>query len=84
MVKVRVYCFCEEQNFNIILISQKLCTAISETLVSLIFLVCGHYTAYYILFRSHSCSLPEILSHFFGSVVLNDRTLQRFVENLLK
>ena len=75
---------CEEQNFNIILIGRKFCTAISETLQSLISQVCGHYAVCYILFRSRSCSLPEILSHFSGNVALNDRTVQRFVENLLK
>ena len=35
-----------------------------KTLQSLISHVCGHYIVYYILFRSHDCSLAEIVSHF--------------------
>ena len=55
----------------------------SKALQSLIFQVCGHYTIYYI-FRSGGCSRPEILSRFSSIFALNDRTVQHFVENLLK
>ena len=54
----------------------------SKTLQSVISQVCGHDTVYYISFRSCDCSLPEIFSHFSSNVALNDRTVQRFVENL--
>ena len=56
----------------------------SKTLQSLISEVCGHYTAYYILFRSCGCFLSEILTHFSSSVSLNDKTVERFIQNLLK
>ena len=56
----------------------------SKTLQSLISEVCGHYTMYYILFRSRGCSLSEILTHFSDNVSVNDKTVERFVENLLK
>ena len=56
----------------------------SKTLQSLISHVCGLYTVHYILFRSCCCFLAEILSHFLSDVVLNDKTVERFVENLLK
>ena len=56
----------------------------SKTQLSLISYVCGHYTMYYVLFCSWGCSLAEILSHFLSNVVLNDKTVKRFVENLLK
>ena len=56
----------------------------SKTLQSLISEVCGHYTVYYILFRSRGCSLTEILTHFSDNVSVNDKTVERFVENLLK
>ena len=56
----------------------------SKTLQSLISEVCGHYTVYYILFRSRGCSLFEILTHFSSSISLNDKTVGRFIQNLLK
>ena len=39
---------------------------------------------YYILFRSRGCSITEILTHFSDNVSVNDKTVERFVENLLK
>ena len=39
---------------------------------------------YYILFRSRGCSLSEILTHFSNNVSLNDKTVERFIQNLLK
>ena len=56
----------------------------SKTLQSLISEVCGHYTIYYILFCSCSCSLSEILTHFSSNVSLNDKTVECFIQNLLK
>ena len=56
----------------------------SKTLQSLISEVCGHYTVYYILFRSRGCSLSEILSHFSNNVSLNDKTVEHFIQNFLK
>ena len=56
----------------------------SKTLQSLISEVCGHYTVYYILFHSRGCSLSEILTHFSDNVSLNDKTVERFIQNLLK
>ena len=47
----------------------------SKTLQSLISEVCGHYTVYYILFRSRGCSLSEILTHFSNNFSLNDKLL---------
>ena len=55
---------------------------ISKTLQSLISPVCGHYTVYYISFRSRSCSLSEILTHFSNNVSLNDKTVEHFIQNL--
>ena len=56
----------------------------SKTLQSLISEVCGHYTMYYILFHSRGCSLSEILTHLSNNVSLNDKTVERFIQNLLK
>ena len=56
----------------------------SKTLQSLISEVCGHYTVYCILFRSRGCSLSEILTHFSSNVNLNDKTVEHFIQNLLK
>ena len=56
----------------------------SKTLQSLISEVCGHYTVYYILFRSRGSSLSEILTHFSSNISLNDKTVERFIQNLLK
>ena len=56
----------------------------SKTLQSLISEVCGHYIVYYILFHSRGCSLSEILTHFSSNASLNDKTVERFVQNLLK
>ena len=56
----------------------------SKTLQSLISEVCGHYTVYYILFRLRGCSLSEILTHFSSNVSLNDKTVERFIQNLMK
>ena len=56
----------------------------SKTLQSLISEVCGHYTVYYILFRSRGCSLSKILTHFSSNVSLNNKTVERFIQNLLK
>ena len=56
----------------------------SKTLQSLISEVCGHYTVYYILFRSRGCSLSEILTHFSNNVSLNNKTVEHFIQNLLK
>ena len=55
----------------------------SKTLQSLISEVPGHYTVYYILFRSRGCSLSKILTHFSDNVSVNDKTVERFVEELL-
>ena len=49
----------------------------SKTLQSLISEVCGHCTVYYILFCSRGCSLSD-------NVSLNDKTVERFIQNLLK
>ena len=56
----------------------------SKTLQSFVSQVWGHYIVYYILFRLRSCSLPEILIHFSSNIALNDRTVEHFVEKLLK
>ena len=56
----------------------------SKTLQSLISEVCGHYTVYYILFYSRGCSLSAILTHFSSNVSLNDKTIERFIQNLMK
>ena len=56
----------------------------SKTLQSLISEVCGHYTVYYILFCSRGCSLSEILTRFSSNVSLNDKTIERFIQNLMK
>ena len=56
----------------------------SKTLQSLISEVCGPYTVYYILFRSCGCSLSEILTHFSSNVSLNNKTVERFIQNLMK
>ena len=55
-----------------------------KTLQSLISEVCGHYTLYYILFHSRGCSLAEILTHFSDNVSVNDKTVEYFIQNLLK
>ena len=39
---------------------------------------------YYILFRSRGCFLTEIVSPFLSNVVLNDKAVERFVDDLLK
>ena len=59
-------------------------TCNSKTLQSLISEVCGHYTVYYILFRSRGCCLSEMLTHFSSNVSLNDKTVEHFIQNLLK
>ena len=55
----------------------------SKTLQSLISEVCGHYTKYCILFHLCGYSLSEILTHFSSNVSLNDKTVERFIQNLL-
>ena len=39
---------------------------------------------YYDLFRSRGCSIAEIVCHFSSNVVLNDKNLERFVNNFFK
>ena len=39
---------------------------------------------YYILFHSRGRSLSEILTHFSDNVSVNDKTVERFIQNLLK
>ena len=56
----------------------------SKTLQNLISHVFGLYTVYYILFRSRGCFLTEIVSPFSSNVVLNDKAVERFVDDLLK
>ena len=56
----------------------------TKTFKSLISHVCGHYTMYYDLFRSRGCSIAEIVCHFSSNVVLNDKSMERFVNDFLK
>lgn len=43
--------------------------------------VCGHYCVYYLLARSPSCSLANIISHFHLDTKANDKYVGSFIKN---